>query len=237
MWIRKPSNLISKVLSPAVQFWLRSQVEQVETLQIDIQGSDRQILGGYIPGIVLNSYRAVYQGLHLGQVKITGQNIRINIGQILKGKSLQLLETIRVSGEVQLTGKELQSSLSSLLLKDGFQSLLVALLEHKGVNDPDQFLAPYQLSWHRAYFEQSCFILQGILTQDVVTYPLKIKANLSLIPPKTLGLSEVEILGIPELDNNVIEDLTVDLGSDVAINGFSLDTDKLVCQGELLIRP
>ena len=237
MWIRKPSNLISKVLSPAVQFWLRSQVEQVETLQIYIQGSDRQILGGYIPGVMLNSCRAVYQGLHLQAVKLTGENIRINIGQVLKGKPLKLLEEIRVSGEVHLREEDLQQSLPSTLLGDGFKELLIALLDHQGMTEPEQILAQYDINWQRTYFSQSCFTLQGTLIQNEMTFPLTIKANLSLTPPQILQLSDIEILGIPELNDSSIKDLSIDLGSDVAIHAFQLDTEKLVCQGELLIRP
>ncbi|MEA5534041.1 DUF2993 domain-containing protein [Crocosphaera sp. XPORK-15E] len=231
------SQVISKVLSPAMKFWLKSQVDQVETLQIQIQGSDRQILGGYVPGVMLNTSRAIYQGLHLGQVQLTGENIRINIGQVLKGKPLQLLEAIRVSGEVHLTSENLQASLPSTLLGEGFRELLATLLEHQGMADPAHILDNYEITWQGADLDQSCFILQGILSKNQTEIPLKIKANLSLIPPQTLQLSSISIEGIPGLSGDCLEELQVDLGSDVAINAFIVQADKLVCQGELLIRP
>lgn len=237
MWITQSSNLISKFLSPAVQMWLRSQVDQVETLQIKIQGSDRQILGGYLPGVLLNSDRAIYQGLHLGQVQLTGENIRINIGQVLKGKPLQLLEAIRVSGEIHLSATDLQASLPSALLADGFKELLISLLEHQQVSDPVQQLNAYEITWQEANLAQSRFILQGVLTHDQVTSDLKIQANLELINPQLLKLSSVTIEGMPECDKYCLEELQVDLGSDVAINTFKVEADKIVCQGELLIRP
>ena len=108
----KSTDLISKVLSPALRLWLRSQVESVAELNFSIQGKDRQILTGYIPSISLNSSRAVYQGLHLGEVELLGENIRINIGQVLKGKPLQLLEPIQVTGQVRLDQADLEASLS-----------------------------------------------------------------------------------------------------------------------------
>ena len=223
------SRVISKVLSPAMQFWLRSQVEEVETLDISIQGSDRQILKGHVSGVTLNGNQAIYQGLHLGEVQLKGENIRINIGQVLRGKPLQLLETIRVSGAVAISNQNLQASISSALLGEGFKGLLETLLEHQGISEPSQLLG--------AYLDNNYFILQGKLTHDGVTQPLKIKAKLTLIPPQTLHLSEVEINGIPDLNNHNIKDFSVDLGSDVSINSFELDTDKLICEGELLIRP
>ena len=213
------SRVISKVLSPAMQFWLRSQVEEVETLDISIQGSDRQILKGHVSGVTLNG------------------NIRIYIGQVLRGKPLQLLETIRVSGAVAISNQNLQASISSALLGEGFKGLLETLLEHQGISEPSQLLDNYDIDWLGAYLDNNYFILQGKLTHDGVTQPLKIKAKLTLIPPQTLHLSEVEINGIPDLNNHNIKDFSVDLGSDVSINSFELDTDKLICEGELLIRP
>ncbi|MEL4898610.1 LmeA family phospholipid-binding protein [Crocosphaera sp. Alani8] len=231
------SRVISKVLSPAMQLWLRSQVEEVETLEISIQGSDRQILKGHVSGVTLNSNQAIYQGLHLGEVQLKGENIRINIGQVLRGKPLQLLEAIRVSGAVAITNKNLQASISSVLLGEGFRGLLETLLEHQGISDTDAFLEKYQIDWQGAYLDNSYFILQGKLTDNGVTQPLTIKAKLTLIPPQTLQLSKVKIQGIPNLDSDNIERFSVDLGSDVSINSFQLDTDKLICEGELLIRP
>ncbi|MDJ0507885.1 MAG: DUF2993 domain-containing protein [Crocosphaera sp.] len=231
------SRVISKVLSPAMQLWLRSQVEEVATLNISIQGSDRQILKGHVPQVMLNSNQAIYQGLHLGEVQLKGENIRINIGQILRGKPLQLLESIRVSGEVAISNENLQSSISSALLGEGFKGLLETLLENQGISEPSELLASYEITWEGAYLDDSYFILQGKLTHNGVTNPLIIKAKLSLIPPQTLQLSDLKIQGIPNLNSYDMKALSVDLGSDVYINSFELDTDKLVCQGELLIRP
>ena len=231
------SRVISKVLSPAMQLWLRSQVEDVATLNISIQGSDRQILKGHVPQVMLNSNQAIYQGLHLGEVQLKGENIRINMGQILRGKPLQLLESIRVSGEVAISNENLQSSISSALLGEGFKGLLETLLENQGISDPSEFLATYEITWEGAYLDSSYFILQGNLTTNDVTNPLIIKAKLTLIPPQILQLSDVTIQGIPNLNSYDMKTLSVDLGSDVSINSFELHTDKVVCQGELLIRP
>ncbi|MGL5034289.1 MAG: LmeA family phospholipid-binding protein, partial [Microcystaceae cyanobacterium] len=126
------SNLISKILSPALGLWLRSQVEQIEKLDINIEGKDGQILRGYVPQVSLKSYRAIYQGLQLGKVLVKGENIRINIGQVIKGKPFQLLEPIQVSGELQLAQTDLEASLNSEILTNAFTELLIALLELKG---------------------------------------------------------------------------------------------------------
>ncbi|PSB25836.1 DUF2993 domain-containing protein, partial [filamentous cyanobacterium Phorm 46] len=55
------SRIASAVLSPAVQLWLRSQVQQVDELKVKIEGSDRQILSGTIPKVTAAARGAVYK--------------------------------------------------------------------------------------------------------------------------------------------------------------------------------
>ena len=231
------SNLISKILTPALRLWLRSQVEKAEELEIEIQGKDGQILRGYLPGVALRSDRAIYQGLQLGRVLLKGENIRINIGQVIKGKPLQLLEPIRVSGEVQLTEKDLQTSLGSEILANAFTELLMALLEHQGIEDPAVLLEPYQIQWQAIALQSSGFTLTGSLSQAEEINPLKIRADLALINPQTLHLQDIELLGLPVALPQEMSHLQVDLGTDVEIESLQLDPGELACVGQLLIRP
>lgn len=237
MWIRQPSNIISKILSPAVQVWLRSQLDRVETLQMKIQGSDRQILGGYIPNILLNSKGAVYQGLHLSQAEITGENIRINIGQIIKGKPLQLLEAIQVWGEVQLTETDLQASLTSSLLGDAFRELLIALLDYQEIEEPEKILDTYELTWQEVTLKESTFTLQGLAVENEVSNQLIIEAKLQLISSQSLRVIPIKIQGLPKFNICRLEELELELGSDVVIDALSLADNQLFCRAQLLIRP
>lgn len=238
MSLTQPSKLISKILSPALRLWLRSQVEHAEQLDIQIEGQDRQLLRGHVPQIFLSSQRAIYQGLQLGKVLLKGENIRINMGQIIKGKPLQLLEPIRVSGEVQLTETDLQASLSSEILSNAFTELLIALLELKGIENPVQHLQPYQITWNAIALHTNTFVLTGNLTaKDQSPIPLKIRAELTLTNPQTLHLKEIDIHGLQELTQDGIKDFQVDLGTDVEIEFLQLSKGELSCLGRLLIRP
>ena len=234
----QPSKLISKILSPALRLWLRSQVEQAEQLDIQIEGQDRQLLRGHVPQVFLTSQRAIYQGLQLGKVLLKGENIRVNIGQIIKGKPLQLLEPIQVSGEVQLAETDLQASLASEILANAFTELLVALLELKGVADPTNFLVPYQIHWNAIALCPDSFDLKGTLSQQKKeNIPLEIRAKLTLLNPQTLHLQEIEIKGFPGLAENETSSFPVDLGTDVEIESLKLSQGELLCMGRLLIRP
>jgi hypothetical protein len=238
MSLEKSTGLISKILSPALRLWLRSQVEQIEELQIQIEGRDRQILSGHVPGVFLNSRRAIYQGLHLGDVKLAGQNIRINMGQIIKGKPLQLLEPIQVGGEIRLEQADLQASLSSEILAGAFRELLIAMLELQGVATPEQQLDPFTICWEQIVLDGNHFILTGNLIQaDGSTTPLKIHAALELLNPQTLQLTPLTLEILPGLTTANLEALAVDLGSDVELEALSVDGGQLFCQGRLLVRP
>ena len=67
------SRIASAVLSPAVQLWLRSQVEQVDELKVKIEGSDRQILSGTIPKVTaaladdIGEKRLLYEELKVAE--------------------------------------------------------------------------------------------------------------------------------------------------------------------------
>ena len=110
------SRIASAVLSPAVQLWLRSQVQQVDELKVKIEGSDRQIFSGAIPKVTAAARGAVYKGLHLTEVAIEGCGIRINLSQALKGKPLRLLESVPVAGVLRLSQADLNASLKAPLL-------------------------------------------------------------------------------------------------------------------------
>jgi hypothetical protein len=239
MSIEKASGLISKILSPALRLWLRSQVEQIEDLQIQIEGRDRQILSGHVPLVCLNSRQAIYQGLHLGDVKLAGQNIRINMGQIIKGKPLQLLEPIQVGGEIRIKQADLQSSLSSEILVGALHELLIAVLELQGVAEPKERLNAFITRWETILLDGNHFILTGNLTpkKGAQTTPIKIHAALELLDPQTLQLTPITLEILPELATSQLAAFSVNLGEDVELEALIVDAGQLFCQGRLLVRP
>lgn len=238
MWIRQSTDLISKVLSPAVKLWLRSQVEQVEELKFKIQGQDAQILRGYIPTIELKSSQAVYQGLHLGEVELQGNNIRINIGQVLRGKPLKLLEPISLKGKVHLTDEDLRASLVSTLLLSGLSDLWRLLqdnLDIKGVISEEE---SDQIIWQNIKLNFDEFYLVGeFISANHPSYPLEIYASLSLINPHTLGLKPKKINDLILTEEESLSEISIDLGSEVQIESFSLKPQGISCQGRFMIQP
>ncbi|MBW4623488.1 MAG: DUF2993 domain-containing protein [Cyanosarcina radialis HA8281-LM2] len=233
----KSSRIISKVLSPACRVWLRSQVSQVDRLEVKIEGSDREILGGYIPKIAIAASAAIYQGLRVSQVQLTGENIRINLGQVLKGKPLRLLEPISVTGQLWLEEADLQASLSAPLLSNAFTDLLAMLLAMDGLNNPIGNLKERQIRWDKVTFDRNSFVLNGSLlpTSQLVA----ISADIELVSRQEIKLASIEIDISSGSDSigQTLDKLQIDLGSQVDIKELKIDCQQLVCQGGVQVMP
>lgn len=234
MWVNTQSDIISKVLSPAVRLFLRSSVEQIEDLDVQIQGHDRQILRGYIPGVRLGVASAIYQGLHLGRVKLQGENIRLNIGQVLRGKPLQLLEPIRVRGEVKIDETKLNDSIESPLLASALTDLLILFLQENGVSDARDRVKSQKPRWTKATLHDGYFRVAGTLENGS---SIALAADLKLENPRSLTVIPRHLDGLPEWSAIAPRPFTLDLGTDVEIEDFALIDRTFFCQGRLSIRP
>jgi hypothetical protein len=236
---KPPAKLIGKVLAPAVQLWLRSQVESVEDLQVAISGGNRQILGGYIPQVTLAAHRAVYQGLHFSQLQFAGHHISINLPQVLKGQPLRLLETVTVTGEARLNQEDLQASLSSSLLETAIKEHLLGPIVAGGSDTPHlKALQNCHIAWHRATLEQGRVTFEGIVTNlDRNPKPLRLLAKLELVAHNLLRLYEVQLDASPVIPLLLIEELRIDLGSDVALEWLEVLPGQLCLRGEIAVMP
>lgn len=244
----RQSHLISRVLSPAIRFWLRSQVELVSNLQFQIEGGDRQLLSGYIPKVSIAAQNAVYQGIHLSQIELTGEEIRVNLGQVLRGKPLQLLEVVPVSGEMLLHQQDLTASLDSPLLATALADLLNLLLQPDVRSTLPAELASalnqetIQLNQPQIQLGNQQLTLGGnLLTKDNRSVPLLLRTGITLAAGSRIQLDQpqliqhlqaVEGLPLPQLQN-----FEVDLGTEVDLQELRIEPGRLICRGKINIVP
>jgi len=111
-------SAVSSVLIPIIKLWLRSQVEHIENIEIKIAGKSRQILSGDIPKATVTGVNVRYQGLAVTHIDLYSEAIHLNIGQILRGETLRLLDPICVMMDVDLSPADLQSCLKSSVFLD-----------------------------------------------------------------------------------------------------------------------
>lgn len=236
----KRSRLISRVLAPALRFWLRSQVEHIEQLEITIGAGDREILSGHIQQVALSAEQAVYQGLHLSQVQITGQNIRVNLGQVVRGKPLRLLEPIAIAGTALLQEADLNASLNAPLLKAGVIQFLVTLLKANGEKLPEE--NELNLQNLQIKLEEKRVVLAATLVSvSGMESGIAIRSGFVMAAPNRLQLVNPEWLPHVNAKRGLaIEDLNgheFNLGKDTQIETLTLDVGQIRCEAKLLVRP
>ena len=232
------SRIISTVLSPAIGLWLRSQVEQVEDLQFKIIGGDRQILKGHIPKVSVSASRAVYQGLHLSNIKLDGCDIRVNLGQVIKGKPLRLLEPVPVVGQVLLLKGDLQVSLKSPLLSNALTEFLELLLKTNKITNLGEDIKARSITWQQIDIGAGQVTIVGTLADGTVgMMPIVIHAGVQLATPQELRLHSLQLEILPTLPLRYLEDFQVDLGPEVDIQELTLTPEQLMCRGRLTVLP
>ncbi|WP_339459126.1 DUF2993 domain-containing protein [Nodularia spumigena] len=223
-------RIITNLLTTALKLWLKSQVSQVSQLEVEIKASDRQILSGRIPWVSIIASHAVYQGLNITRIQLVAENIQVNIGSILKGQQLKLLETVPVVGNLIVEEKDLNSSLSSNLLFSALNDVVLKIL-------PEFSLKSQQISWQKIILANHQIILNAILSPTSEPTPLEMYVNLDLISGHELNLEKIQVIQkeVPIFQDE--QSYHLDLGSDVDIQELSLTPGKLVCQGRINVNP
>ncbi len=223
-------RLITNVLAKAIKLWLRTQVSDLEQLQLDIQAGDRQLISGCIPSVSIVAKSAVYQGLHLSFVDLVAKNIRINIGSVLKGQQLRLLEKVPVFGELSQLEEDLSASLSSTLLSTALNDILIKLLPELRPNSKSN-------SWQQVQIKDNCLVISVTIHKDNNYEPLDICIGLNLLSPHELRIAPIFVTSNTKtlLENSDGEYL--DLGPDVEIQDLQLIPGKIICRGMINVNP
>ncbi|WP_324281985.1 DUF2993 domain-containing protein [Cyanobacterium aponinum UTEX 3221] len=230
------SEIISHILTPAIKLWVRSQLQEIETLNIEIHAGDRQILRGKIEQVFLSAEKANYQGICINHAQVKTEEIAVNLGGILRGKPLKLLHPIFAEGEINLKKKDIQKSLASKLLSQGLIDLLALLLDYKGIKNPESILEKYSFYWQNVTLYTEKVIIEGqIKNQKEELSNINITTGLTLKNDHTLLFNPIEINSILFPEMVIIKEFEVDLGNDVAITDLILNEEELSCQGKIKI--
>ena len=218
------------MLSPALWLFIRSQVEQVSHLEVEIASSDRQILSGSIPRLSIFADRVVYKGLHFAKIRLMGEEMQTNLRQTMRGQPLQLLEPMVVSGEAMLQETDLNASLQSDLLSTALTELLSKLA-------PSCNLLQAQVDWTRIAIAPESLLLQGNLVNFSHTIPITLKCGLQLSSCHELLLTQPQLQIFSSSLWEQLEDYAIDLGSHVNLKELTLQVGQIVCRGSITVMP
>lgn len=239
---RRSLSLISKVLSPAMRLWLRSQVESVEELNFQIEGSDRQILAGCVPKVAIAARQAVYKGLYLSQIDLIGETIRINLGQILKGKPLKLLNVVPIYGSLLWNETDVNASLKSPLLANTLAEFFLTWLQEFSNLLPEDLAqatqTPLALQDAQAVIQHNQVTLK-LDWRSAPSISTTLRTGLSLISGNRLKLEQPYLLACVAQKTSSIQlrDYEVELGTDVELQELRLELGKIWVQGQINVLP
>jgi hypothetical protein len=242
------AQLIGRILSSALSLWLRSQVEQVSSLHVEVSGHDRQLLTGYIPKVAIAAEQVIYQGLHLSSLQLVGSNIQVNLGQVLRGKPLRLLQPIPVEGKIVLGQADFNASLASPLLTQALTDFLRSLLRSRSCFEalgiflqPPLHLKSAQISITPGQLTLQTELREQTNNQAAPIIPLTICTGLELIDGNQLRLQSPQWLPHPQSQQGVpladLHHFQIDLGSEVELQEFILEQEQIVCQGRIQVIP
>ena len=223
-------RLVTNVLTTAIKLWLRTQVSHIELLKVDIQASDREIISGCVPSVSITAKNAVYQGLHLSSVDLLAKDIRINIGSVLKGQQLRLLEKVPVQGELSQLESDLSASLSSTLLSTALNDILVKFLPDCSVNSKST-------SWQKVTIKDGGLLLTNLREEESNTQPLDIYIGLHLLSPHELRIAPISVTSNTKTLFESSDGEYFDLGPDVEIQNLKLIPGKIIFQGRINVNP
>jgi len=239
---RPTLSLISKVLAPAVRLWLRSQVKSIEELDFQIEGSDRQILAGYIPKVAIAARQAVYQGLSLSRVDLVGETIRINLRQVLQGKPLKLLEVVPIRGSLLWNEADLNASLKSPLLANALAEFFLTWLKESADLLPEDLIhgtkEPLMLKDAQVVIDHNQVTLK-LDWRSTPSISTTLQTRLSLVSGNRLKLEQPHLLACVAHETSLtqLQDYEVELGSDVELQDLRLELGKLWVQGQINVLP
>ena len=223
-------KIITKVLTSAIKLWLRSQLNQVSHLEVQIEASDRQLLSGCIPGVLISASNAVYQGLHITQIELQAEKIQLNVASILKGQPLQLSAIVPVVGKLIITEQDLNNSLSSPLLLTAINDVLILLL-------PEYSLNSKAINWRKITLDNQVLILHGIPISDQDGAFFNIYLGLELLNGQELQLTQIQVKTDQEVLLEKNSPYMINLGTDVDIEKISLIPEQLFCSGRINVNP
>lgn len=243
------SRIISRILPPAIRFWLHTQLEHVEDLVFRIEGRDRELLSGHIPEVLLSAHKAVYQGIHLSQIAVTAKGIRINLGQVMRRQPLRLLTPFPVSGNLRLTTTDLNASLQAPLMGEGLYDFLQLLAQSQPEaavlstwlhEFPERTVLPHYLP--TAHIEDNSITLRLTPRTGETVPPIAIATDLAIKDGHRLCLEHPHWLPTPGNDNTrtplpALHGFEIDLGSEVTLTECLIQADQLSLAGTIRVLP
>lgn len=226
-------QVASTLLNPLVAAWIRSEVESVDNLQVQISGSDAAIMGGTIEKATVSGENLRYQGFHVSRVKLDGEGIQLNVNEVVQGGGdLKLLAPVPVRVRMQLTEADLNQTLRTPLVQSQLAQANVRL-PIGGQSVPFQINDPsVEVEADLLRIGANVLVPGGGPVPVTLTTGLEARNGNELILIEPQWISQGETIPVPSLNN-----LPIQLDQTVQINRLELQEGQILYDGNLTITP
>ena len=122
------SSPVLQILASGLQFWIRQQCEAVDSLELQLHGSSLGLLRGRLDGVSLVARRVVFSNLEIEMVELRSGAIQVQVGNLLRGRAVQLDHPFHIEGYAAFSGPGLSRSFCSSQWQPLGDQLVDALL-------------------------------------------------------------------------------------------------------------
>ncbi|MEY3963355.1 MAG: hypothetical protein RLZZ106_610 [Cyanobacteriota bacterium] len=105
------SSAVLQLLASGLQFWIRQQCQAVESLELQLHGSSLGLLRGRLDGVSLVARGVVFSSLEIERVELRSDAIEVQVGNLLRGRAVQLDHPFAIEGTVAFSAGGLGRSL------------------------------------------------------------------------------------------------------------------------------
>jgi hypothetical protein len=231
-------QVVTNLIAPLMQLWVRSQVEQVDDLRVNVAGADPQVLNGQIDRVELSGTNLQYRGVTARSLSLRGNDIRLDTRQALAGGGLRLLKDLRAGASLRMSEADVNNYLASPAFQEQIRNLTVRLpAELSGDRAPRE--VPLELREPRARLLKDRLELAAVVRiANGEPAPLRLSTGVAVAGPHQLRLVDPRLLDnennsfpIASLDGRLIQ-----LGEELTLTQVSVLPNLLVLEGSYLIQ-
>lgn len=225
-------QMASGLINPLLAAWIRSEVDEVDNLSVQVAGSDAQIFNGVIAQASVSGDNLLYQGFQISSLRLQGSDIRLNVAEAIQGRPLRLLNPVPVQVSLRLTEEDLNRTLQSPLIQSQLAQAQVNVPIGDQtvpflISDPDVTLLSDQMQ-----VEANLSVPNGDPLPVTFTTGLAVAGENQLLLVDPNWVSEGQSIPIPALSQMALQ-----LDSGVRIDRLDLAQGELIYAGLLTLMP
>lgn len=227
---------VAPLITPLLKTWVMRQVSQAENLDIKLQGTDQELLGGLIPQVDISADNVIYQGIQARSVSLVGRSVQLDLSQAFRGGGVTLKSPVRADLVIKMAEPDLNRYLTSSQFQKQFANLRLPMPGLSGsastvpltINQPQISL-----------LEQGRIQLAAALKPDQgASLPVQITTGLDLLNGNTLKLNNPELKSNGQLlPTELFQNLKIDLGPDTLVKSLDIRKGLMQMNGIFTIRP